>query len=433
LFIPLFLARILRLIAELLLLRSIHFCRETGVTPMKRFLALTCMIALSCCLRAQVVDTTVCEILKNPASFNGKIVKIKGTVEAGFDQFAIKGAGCGQKVDAIWLAYPEGTKAKSGAAVVLQLQPAKNFTGTVAAVEQRAAVTLEKSKDFKQFDSLLSSSFKGDGMCLGCGRYTVTATLVGRLDGVKAGVERDKAGKFATISGFGHLNAYSARLVLQSVSDVAPQEIDYSKSAAVTKGDIVPDPDAPGPSHAISGPTLPDRAGGGTTDPLTDAHKSAASYPDGSPLGAKLERAAAAFGKKGVDNGVWLSFGNGNQAIAKDEGKGDRDSPDGVLYLCKLNTDRLKGYAPSIVIAYAGAIIADLRDPQTASSYAGAYDYAYYGLQTAVLGAIGDRLKTLTLPGGYLILNRAWPTADMDKNLMDGIQGFLGNEEMLAR
>ena len=43
-------------------------------------------------------------------------------------------------------------------------------------------MTLDKSKDFKQFDTLLSTPFKGDGMCLGCGRYTVTATLIGRAE-----------------------------------------------------------------------------------------------------------------------------------------------------------------------------------------------------------------------------------------------------------
>jgi hypothetical protein len=63
----------------------------------------------------------------------------------------------------------------------------------------------------------------------------------------------------------------------------------------------------------------------------------------------------------------------------------------------------------------------------------GNYDYEYYAWQTAVLGAIGDRLKTLTLPGGYLILNRAWTTADMDKNLQDGIKSFLAKEELMTR
>jgi hypothetical protein len=399
---------------------------------MKRLFALALLCAYSCCLHAQAVDATVCEILKNPVSFNGKIVKIKGTVAAGFDQFVVKGPDCGKKVNAIWLAYPEGTKAKAGPAAVLELQPAKNFTGAVAA-EQRTAVTLEKSKDFKQFDSLLSTPFKGDGLCLGCGRYTVTATLVGRLDGVKAGILRDKEGKIVAINGFGNLNAYSARLVLQSVSEVAPQEIDYSKSAEATKGERVPDPDASTGSHAVSGAIIPERAGGTTSDPVTDAHKTAASFPAGSPLGPKIERAAAAFPKKGEDNGVWLIFGNGNQAIASEEGKGGKDSPDGVLFNLKLNTDRLKGYAPSIVIAYAGTAIADLRDAKTALSFAGTYDNQYYGFQTAVLGAIGDHLKTLTLPSGYLIFNRAWPNAEVEKNMDDNIKSFLDKEELLTR
>jgi hypothetical protein len=400
---------------------------------MKRLLASISIFAFSCCLHAQAVDTTVCEILKNPVSFNGKIVKIKGTVEAGFDQFVVKGADCGQKVNDIWLAYPEGTKAKAGPVAVLQLQPAKNFAGKVETAEQRAAVTLDKSKDFKQFDSLLSTPLKGDGMCLGCGRYTVTATLVGRLDGLKAELAFNKAGKIAVIRGFGSLNAYSARLVLQSVSEITSQEIDYSKSAAITKGEHVPDPDAGPRSHAVSGEIVPDRAGGTSSDPVTDAHKTAATYPAGSPLGTRLESAAAAFPKKGEDNGVWLIIGNGNQAIAAEEGKGGKDSPDGILYVVKLNTDRLKGYAPSIAVAHAGTMIADLRNAQAATSYAGAYDFAYYAWQTAVAAAVGDHLQTLTLPGGYLIWNKAWAAADMEQNMDDNIKSYLEKQELLTR
>ena len=50
-----------------------------------------------------------------------------------------------------------------------------------------------------------------------------------------------------------------------------------------------------------------------------------------------------------------------------------------------------------------------------------------------MLGAIGSRLKTLTLPGGYLILNRAWPPADIEKNMEDGIKSYLDKEELLTR
>jgi hypothetical protein len=380
---------------------------------MKRLFALACVLAFSSCLHAQAVDTTVCEILKNPQSFNGKIVRIKGTVAAGFDQFVVKGADCGQPVNNIWLAYPEGTKAKAGPAAVLELQPAKNFPGTVAAVE-RTPVQLDKnSKDFKQFDSWLSASSKGDGLCLGCRRYTVTATLVGRLDGVAAALRRDKTGKILILSGFGNLNAYSARLVLQSVSDIASQEIDYSKSAAATKGDI-----------------LPDVAG---SDALANAHKVVDVFGPGNPLGDRLARAADAFGKPGEDNGVNVLFGVPNQALAKNEAKGDSDSPDGILYNFRLDGNRLKGPGLSIGIAYAGTLIADIRNPRSAEGRAGTYELDHYAWQVAVAGAIGNRLKTLTAPGGYLLWNAAWTAEERDKTADSMLRAFLAKEELLSK
>jgi len=380
---------------------------------MKRLLTLVCLFAFSCCLHAQVVDTTVCDILKDPQSFNGKIVRIKGTVAAGFDQFVVKGATCGRHVDGIWLSYPEGTKAKAGPAALLQLQPAKNFTGTVAPVERTPVVLDKNNKDFKQFDSWLSTPYKGDGLCLGCRRYTVTATLVGRLDGVTAALKRDKAGKIVAISGFGNMNAYSARLVLQSVSEISSQEIDYSKTASVTKGDVVPET--------------------GGSDAVADAHKVAAIFGPGNPLGERIERAAAAFGKQGDNNGVVLSFGAPNQALAKDDAKGGSDSPDGMLFNCQFDTNRLKGNALSIAISYEGTLITDLREPQKADGRVEAYELEYYAWQSAVLAAIGNRLKTMTAPGGYLLWNAAWTVDERTKSVEEGLRGFLASEELLSR
>ena len=132
---------------------------------MKRFLALAVFSAFALGLHAQVVDTTVCDVLKNPKSFDGKIVRIKATVAAGFDQFVLKGPGCGHYVNVIWLSYPEGTKGKAGPVALVQVQMAHNFAGTVQA-PARTPVTLDKSKDFKQFDSLLATAHKGAAMCL---------------------------------------------------------------------------------------------------------------------------------------------------------------------------------------------------------------------------------------------------------------------------
>src|ERR1700688_4963376 len=91
-------------------------------------------------LSAQVVDSTVCDVLANPQSFDGKIVRIKGVVIAGFEEFAITGSGCNQIVNAIWLAYPEGTKGKAGPVAFLRLQLDRNHPAEVTSVS-RAPVT----------------------------------------------------------------------------------------------------------------------------------------------------------------------------------------------------------------------------------------------------------------------------------------------------
>src|SRR4029077_3497615 len=78
--------------------------------------------AMTGALAAQVADVSICEILASPQSFDGKIVRVKGTVTAGFDEFALKDAGCNQPINAIWLVYPDGTKGKAGPAAFVQLQ-----------------------------------------------------------------------------------------------------------------------------------------------------------------------------------------------------------------------------------------------------------------------------------------------------------------------
>ncbi len=364
----------------------------------------TCVVS-ACSVEAQIVDAAFCDILAHPTSFDGKIVRIKGTVIAGFDEFAVKGLKCGQPVNAIWLAYPEGTKAKAGPVAFAQLQLARNNPVPVAP-SSRAPVKLEKNKDFKQFDSPLSTSYKGGGMCLGCVRYTVTATLVGRLDGSnEAGVVRDSTGKFVGANGFGNLNHYRARLVLQSVSDVASQEIDYSQAAAVAKNDSTGE------------------AGGG--DPVAAAHQVARAFPAGSAAAGQVERAAAAYGKKeGEDNGVQVGFGVPNEVPRSDSVKGEHDSPDGLLFNCTFDMERLKGSALTRAISHVGNHIADLRETGSQAAE-NAYDLEYRAWQTTVLSALASQQKTLTLAGGFLVWNSDWSVADRSKMVDDEITKFL--------
>lgn len=373
---------------------------------MKSFVAaLVLILGTSLLASAQITDASVCDVLANPSSYNGKIVRIKGTVQAGFDDLVIKGSGCGQAVNDIWLEYPQGTKAKSGPLAILRLQLAHNNPATVSE-PSRAAVQLDTDKEFKQFDSLLSASPKVKGLCLGCTRNTVTATLVGRLDGDKqAGLLRDDKGKVTGIAGFGNLNMYTARLVLQSVSDVAAQPIDYS-NMATPKDDSA------------------ESAGSG--DGFALARRAATAFPEGSDARKQIDRAADAFGKPGEDNGVEVGFAIPNSVTAEDKLKGDKNSPDGVLFDCTFS-EHLKGNPLSYAISHLGSEVADLRDPQLLTSKVGLYELESRAWTTSILNAAAFGQKSLTLPGGYTVWSTAWPGDQRVKNLDDGLTKFLTN------
>ena len=368
------------------------------------------------------IDVNVCDVVKNPASFDGKMVRIKGTVVAGFDEFVIKDAtdpNCGYQVNAIWLSYPQGSKAKSGPVAIVTAQPAHNFAGTLKTAT-RTPVTLDKSKDFKQFDSLLAQPHqKGLDMCLGCARYEVTATLVGRLDGVAdASIKRDTSGKIVGFGGFGNMNAYPARLVLASVSDVAPKEIDYSKTDAITKGDSVLTP--------------PPGSGGSAEfdDPFAAAVRLVAHVAAG-PAAEQTQRAIAVFPKGKEQNGVSVAHGVGNEVTP--DSRGTKDSPDGVLYNCVLNQDRLQGSSMVVALFHVGQHIADLRSPKPDSADAPFLINENDAWVVTSIAAIVGGQKYLTLPGAYLFWNTAWPADQRDDKMEAALKDFLANEALLSR
>jgi hypothetical protein len=367
------------------------------------------------------VDTTVCDVVKKPQAFNGQIVRIKGTVVAGFDEFVIKDStdsNCGYPVNAIWLAYPPGTKGKAGPAAMLTIQPAKNFTGQISP-PARAPVTLDKSKDFKEFDSLLAQKHeKGTDICLGCTRYEVTATLVGRLDSVAdATLQRDASGKITGFGGFGNMNAYPARLVLQSVADVTPKEVDYSKSEKETAG-------------------IPADMGGGYAIDLYNAIAAVQQNADkisAGPTKDAVQKAAAVYGKDGHAAGVSVAYGTANEASPKDEDLGTKDSPDGVLFNCTFNSDRLGANTLARAVIHMGEHVSELRSPAAGNEAAPAYALESDAWVVTAISAVISGQKFLSLPGGYVIWDANWPAAERNDNMTNTLKDFLLNEAMLSR
>jgi hypothetical protein len=402
---------------------------------MRRFFALILFDCVATCgLYAQAIDTTVCTVLKNPASFDGKTVRIKGTVVTGFDQFVVDDGDCGEDVNGIWLAYPRGTKAKSGPVAMVELEPAHNFAGKFVP-EMGPAVSLTRDKAFKEFDSLLAQRHdQTGGVCLGCPRYHVLATLVGRLDAVAtAGVQRDGSGKIVGLDGFGNLNAYPARLILESVADVTPKEIDYSASdAAIKKAQ----PNGTGESDMWRAMSTGKGISEGSdqaqrfVDPIAISQELAASLAPG-PAADQIKADAALLPKGKEQNGVTIGYGTVDEAAPV--AQGTVNSPDGVLYICTFNRDWLPDLALTLALLHAMQQVSDIRSPHPGNENAPLYFFESNAWMVTATSAAAAGTEYLTLPGGYLIWNARWPDALKTGNVESALNEFLAKEDRLAK
>lgn len=164
---------------------------------MKRACSLAILMLVSSA-GAQTVQTSVCEVTRSPASFDGKMVRLRATVASGFEAFGIRDPE--DKCGVIWLTYAGGGPVAS------------TSFGPATPNLQRPPVTLKNNRQLKRFQKLLSAEMyprSRGNLCMACTRYEVTATMTGRLD---------YAGKG---HGFGHMNGYETQLVLESASDVS--------------------------------------------------------------------------------------------------------------------------------------------------------------------------------------------------------------------
>jgi hypothetical protein len=174
------------------------FSPSVSTTAMKAFVSTLAVLGVVLLVAATPasppLDATSCEILQRPSSFNGKVVRLKGVVNAGFEYLGLSDAGCG----GIWIDYAD----ERG------VVPRPNFT-------------LVRNGKFTEFERLLSAN------------KSATATLIGRLDGVDevkqwTHVRHKRTAKDGTVSavissgsnGFGHMGQYKARIVLEEVVEV---------------------------------------------------------------------------------------------------------------------------------------------------------------------------------------------------------------------
>jgi hypothetical protein len=78
-------------------------------------------------------------------------------------------------------------------------------------------------------------------------------------------------------------------------------------------------------------------------------------------------------------------------------------------------------------IAHDGNHIADIRSTQTGISDLIPYGAEFRAWQTTLISAISNKVETLELAGGYTVYDPSWAQAELGKNALNGISGFLTN------
>lgn len=178
---------------------------------MSRGLVEIAIIVALCCvtpyIRAQEtpVEVSGCELSKNPKSFDGKLIRVRGSLNVHFEDFSL-GIGNCDSDHGVWLAFGGDVPG------IVASTANDNFRKPGSNIELNGvSYGIEKDDSFHRLYALIASRH-GDKP-----DYKVTATLTGAFF---AGEEsRDATGNVDSLSGYGHLGCCSL-LVITKVSEV---------------------------------------------------------------------------------------------------------------------------------------------------------------------------------------------------------------------
>ncbi len=145
-------------------------CSKGGARISLQLMPILTVYWLACtfCANAQVAEvkpeavgnavrTTICEVVSNPGSFDGKIIELRADVLAGLESNALYDKNCGSR---------------------------KKLPSGILLVESTDVTWKNRPKEYKKFWSLVQAYREPEGKrhSIVPDKYTVTATVIGRFD-----------------------------------------------------------------------------------------------------------------------------------------------------------------------------------------------------------------------------------------------------------
>jgi hypothetical protein len=176
------------------------------------------------------IETSVCKIVNDPSAYNNKLVKVRGHVWANFEYSILVGEETCPALG-VWFAFADGSAAPELIATVTGngTPGGRNSNGRAT---PPIAVRLVRDANLEELEHYWALSAKGAACTDGprapvipdCTTYRVTATFIGRVDGVSkevhaAHLKRASQGR-ADFKGFGLMGMFDAQIVVQSVENL---------------------------------------------------------------------------------------------------------------------------------------------------------------------------------------------------------------------
>jgi hypothetical protein len=156
------------------------------------------------------LDTTICEINKNPAAYSGKTLRIRGFVSSGFEDFTFHSKEC-DRGPSIWLMYADDEPE-------IKYWTRTPGPGSKTILYQGESYPILKDKSYQNFSQSTQASENGKPT------YQVTATLSGVFFAQTS--RRFPSGQLLP-EGYGHEGCCHL-FIITAVSEVTPVRQDHS-------------------------------------------------------------------------------------------------------------------------------------------------------------------------------------------------------------